>query len=269
MDDGTISIEVDGYKYSSVGKIDPVLFSQIHETRLRMAERAEEMGYPLQSVPLHIVNWDDMEGMLKYYENIIPKITMEKLEGYLEGTGGQTAYYDSGEKAISIDTKLARNLPETFEMVLFHETLHGQDRAFGNPKHGEIYDPDEIFTTLLTMQYGEENSLPIGIGYPVWVSWVAQAAKEKGMSKQELYAFAMEAHKAGGGEHYPLAVEWIVEGTSVTMYEVDDNDKVTWDKHIETIDEMWPSWRKTWEDVTSMYGTDYEELMGTILMEDE
>jgi len=271
-EEGRKTITVGGHQYSAVGEIEPELFAQIHETQLRIRDRAKEMGYEFQreTTPLVIINWDNKEAALADIQRTINEdATMEDLEAYLKETGGQAAHYCFGNKDTTIDARFARGAPEMFESVLYHETLHSQPREGEATAYRSLYyDPDEIFTTLLTMQYAEKYDLPAINGYPIWVSWAAQAAIEKGMSKQELYGYANKAHKADGGKEYEKLVDSLIAGTSVFKFSVDKEYKTTWDKRFIALESMWPGWKEEIRKVADLYEVDYDEMIKVLTREE-
>jgi len=250
-DTGVKGIEIEGLEYHSVGAPDPKLFAGLHEIRKKIYDRAQRLGYELEPIGVLVMNWGDREAIKKQY----PNVSDEDIDEYLDRTGGFMAMHSQEREIVVIDTKLIQRSPDLAEVMLYHETLHGQERENGRPDKSWVFDSDEVLTTLLTMEYGEANNLPISNGYPLWTSWAAQAAQMHGWGKQKLYDYAREAHKVGGQDAYDL-VKALWESSGV---EIEHEEEAL--RYPEALESYWSGWEETWRTVTDIYGIDYEKLL--------
>jgi hypothetical protein len=247
------TITVDGLSYAAIGEIDPELFASIHETRAGMAEKSEGLYDGLEPVHLTILNMEDTASMASALG-----VSEDDVRSYVEETGGQMAVFGM-MGGITIDDKLARESKEMFEVVLYHETLHGQSRENGSVMATFTYDPDEIWTTLLTMEYAQKHGLPEVNGYPTWTSWAVQAADNLGWSKQKLFDYAERAHRLGGTDSKEL-VGALLEQADVSGGTSETRDR----RYKESLKEMFPEWENDTKALASVYGIDVDDFVSSL-----
>jgi hypothetical protein len=257
LDKGTYGVfEIDGCSYTFFGQTTKEDVVRLHETNLRMAERAAALGYETRSVPMEIFNFDDFESMKKKFSGL--NATDAVLAKMIKDINGQAAFYN--DEKIILDMKVINNL-DKMEPVLFHETLHGQDRSDGEVFTGSSTDAfsDEITTTLITMEYGEKYGFPLYNGYPVFVSWAVHASNIAGMSKSDLYQWAIDLHKKDGKGYYDAVLEFVRSGG------ININDPwLDWDAnrgYLEEMNKTFGDWKEPWKAIAEIYGFDFNVLV--------
>lgn len=245
------TLELEGFTYKVLGGVTEEEVRAAHEANLRIRERSKEIGYPVTpTAPFVIADLEDPESLAKFMG-----IELDHAKAYVEASHGMIGMYNDLEDPpyIMFADKATRD-PYHFEAMLFHETLHSQTRENNQMIRGAPMKPEEAFTTIITSKYAEEYGLINLIGYPQWVSWVSESAQRLGWSKDQLYDYAIKAHKADGQQEYTEWLEGFADEAGVERKEF--NVRMTGEEEFKTIKMFTAEW---YPDALQDYWPDWEE----------
>ena len=247
---------LNGQPYQLIGNIPAETMVSIHEMANNVADSADELYPGFERAPVRLFEIDDYENLAKN----LGADPSDVEEEFKANPASQMVAWMKDD-IVWLDTKRAGN-QELFEPVLYHESLHYQDREDGSNGTWLPMVPEETFTTLLTMEYAEKNGLTPVNGYPPFVSWFAKAATEIGWSKQKMYDFSRAAHRAGGEEAQIQAMKSVLSEAGmgdlpVQGIAVYEKMSTVYDDYLE---KYWGDWKEPWHEIEKLYGLEPNEI---------